>query len=100
MLSKLGIGGRLFLAFAVIMGLSLISGLVGWVELRQVAGTQVAITRGAMPAATEAQAVAETSARLIAASPLLTGAATEADRQREAAALFARAEKCAACWLA
>ena len=93
MLSKLGIGGRLFLAFAVIMGLSLISGLVGWLELRQVAGTQVAITRSAMPAATEAQAVAETSARLIAASPLLTGAATEARRQREAASLFAQAEE-------
>ena len=32
----LGIGGRLFLAFAGIMGLSLISGLAGWLELREV----------------------------------------------------------------
>ena len=90
MLAKLGIGGRLFLAFAGIMGLSLISGLVGWIELRKIAGTQTTITRSAMPAATEARGVAEASARLIASSPQLTGATTEARRRSEATAPLRR----------
>ena len=85
MFRKLGIGGRLFLAFAGIMGLSLISGLVGWLELREVAGTQAFITRSAMPAATEARGVAETSARLIARSPRLIEAASDEERQAQAA---------------
>jgi two-component system sensor histidine kinase TorS len=91
MFRKLGIGGRLFLAFAGIMGLSLISGLVGWLELREVAGTQAFITRSAMPAATEARGVAETSARLIARSPRLIEAASDVERQVQAAILFAEA---------
>ena len=93
MFGKPGIGGRLFLAFAGITALSLISGLVGWVELRRVAETQALITRTAMPAATEAQGIAEVSARLIARAPLLTGATSEATRQREAAVLFAGADE-------
>ncbi len=92
MFRKLGIGGRLFLAFAGIMGLSLISGLVGWLELREVAGTQAFITRSAMPAATEARGVAETSARLIARSPRLIEAASDEERQAQAAILFAEAK--------
>ena len=88
---KLGIGGRLFLAFAGIMGLSLISGLVGWLELREVAGTQAFITRSAMPAATEARGVAEASARLIARSPRLIEAASDEERQAQAAILFSEA---------
>lgn len=91
--NRLGIGGRLFLAFAAIMALSLVSASVGWLELREVAGTQSTITRSAMPAATEARAVAEASARLIASAPLLTGAASEARREAEATALFAEADK-------
>ena len=91
--NRLGIGGRLFLAFAAIMALSLVSASVGWLELREVASKQATITRNAMPAATEARAVAEASARLIAAAPLLTGASSEARREAEASALFAEADK-------
>ncbi len=90
---KLGLGGRLFLAFAGIMALSLISGVVGWLELRQVAATQQTITGAAMPAAVDARKIAEVSARLIARSPLLTEAASETQRQREARGLFAQAEE-------
>ncbi|RMF85518.1 MAG: TMAO reductase system sensor histidine kinase/response regulator TorS [Planctomycetota bacterium] len=90
---KLGLGGRLFLAFAGIMALSLISGVVGWLELRQVAATQQTITGAAMPAAVDARRIAEVSARLIARSPLLTEATSEAQRQREARGLFAQAEE-------
>jgi two-component system sensor histidine kinase TorS len=74
------------------MGLSLISGLVGWLELREVAGTQAFITRSAMPAAIEARGVAETSARLIARSPRLIEAASDEERQAQAAILFAEAK--------
>ncbi len=92
MFRRLGIGGRLFLAFAGIMVLSLISGLVGWLELRDVAGLQAGITESALPVATEARGIAEASARLTAASPRLTEAASEQERESQAARLFAEAE--------
>ena len=67
--NRLGIGGRLFLAFAAIMG-SLpglgVGRLAGVARRGRNAST---ITRTAMPAATEARAVAEASARLIASAP-------------------------------
>jgi two-component system, OmpR family, sensor histidine kinase TorS len=90
--SKLGIGGRLIAAFAGIIALSVISGTVGWLGLRDVARTQATVTGSAMPAALQAREIAEASARLIAASPLLTNATTEAQRGEEAAALFAGAD--------
>jgi two-component system sensor histidine kinase TorS len=46
-----------------------------------------------MPAALQAREIAEASARLIAASPLLTNATTDAQRSGEAAALFAGADE-------
>ncbi|HUE46975.1 MAG TPA: hypothetical protein VMO81_12040, partial [Aestuariivirgaceae bacterium] len=76
--SKLGIGGRLIAAFAGIIALSVISGTVGWLGLRDVARTQATVTGSAMPAALQAREIAEASARLIAAAPLLTNATTEA----------------------
>ena len=93
MFRKLGIGGRLFAAFAVIAGLSLISGVAGWLEIRQVADSQETITEKVLPVAIEAQLVAEVSARLVAGSPLLTGAATEHKRKAEATALFLQADE-------
>jgi two-component system, OmpR family, sensor histidine kinase TorS len=90
--SKLGIGGRLIAAFAGIIALSVISGTVGWLGLRDVARTQATVTGSAMPAALQAREIAEASARLIAASPLLTNATTEAQRSDEAAALFTGAD--------
>ena len=93
MFRKPGIGGRLFAAFAVIAGLSLISGVAGWLEIRQVADSQKTITEKVLPVAIEAQLVAEVSARLVAGSPLLTGARTEAIRKAEASALFLQADE-------
>jgi two-component system, OmpR family, sensor histidine kinase TorS len=90
--SKLGIGGRLIAAFAGIIALSVISGTVGWLGLRDVARSQATVTGSAMPAALQAREIAEASARLIAAAPLLTNATTEAQRSEEAAALFAGAD--------
>jgi two-component system, OmpR family, sensor histidine kinase TorS len=90
--SKLGIGGRLIAAFAGIIALSVISGTVGWLGLRDVARTQATVTDSAMPAALQAREIAEASARLIAAAPLLTNATTEAQRREEAVALFAGAD--------
>ncbi len=87
----LGIGGRLFLAFLCIMALSIVSSVVGWRELRRVAVTQTTIVEQAMPAAIEAREVAEVTAQLVAASPLLTGAPSEELRDREAQTLFAQA---------
>jgi hypothetical protein len=90
--SRLGIGGRLVSAFAGIIALSAVSGTVGWLDLRDVASTQTTVTERAMPAALQAREIAEASARLIAASPLLTNATTEDQRRKEASALFAGAQ--------
>jgi two-component system, OmpR family, sensor histidine kinase TorS len=90
---NIGIGGRLITAFAGIILLSVISGTVGWLGLRDVARTQATVTDSAMPAALQAREIAEASARLIAASPLLTNATSEAERRREADALFAEAQE-------
>ena len=89
---KLGIGTRLFLAFAGITALSLASGGVGWWILDNVSTAQTTIVKRAMPAVVDARRAAEISARIIARSPLLTNAATQAERLAEAEALFGQAE--------
>ncbi len=88
---RLGIGARLFLAFAAIAGLSSASALVGWLALRDVASSQAIVLTRAMPAAASAQAVAELSARLLAVGPLLNNARSEAERQQSIAQLNSEA---------
>ena len=90
---KLGIATRLFLAFAAIAALSLASGGVGWWILNDVESAQSTIVERAMPAVTGAHLAAEISGRIIARSPRLTNAATQAEREIQAATLFQLAER-------
>ena len=92
-LMKLGIATRLFLAFAGIAALSLASGGVGWWILEDVETAQTTIVERAMPAVSDARLAAEIAGRIVARSPRLTNAATEAERGAEAAALFRLAER-------
>ena len=90
---KLGIATRLFLAFAAIAALSLASGGVGWWILNDVETAQTTIVERAMPAVSDARLAAEIAGRIVARSPRLTNAATESERETEAAALFELAER-------
>ena len=90
---KFGIATRLFLAFAGIAALSLASGGVGWWIIDDVENAQTTIVERAMPAVADARLVAEIAGRIVARSPRLTNAATETERETEAAALFALAER-------
>jgi len=87
MRSSLGIGGRLYLAFIAIALVSLSSGLVAWLALRDVAETQATVTGEALPAASAAQSLAEASANLLARAPQLLNAASEEERRLHRAAL-------------
>lgn len=71
MLRRLGIGGRLFVAFLCISSLSLSSGIASWVILRNIAAAQTAVNAQALPAVAATQRTAELSARLIATAPAL-----------------------------
>jgi two-component system sensor histidine kinase TorS len=88
--AKWGIAARLFLAFAGIAMLSLVSGGIGWVILRNIEGAQQTIVQRALPAVADAREIAELSARIIARGPLLTNARSQRARQLEAEALAAR----------
>ena len=90
---KFGIATRLFLAFAGIAALSLASGGVGWWILDDVETAQTTIVERAMPAVSDARLAAEIAGRIVARSPRLTNAATETERETEAAALFRLAER-------
>ena len=90
---KFGIATRLFLAFAGIAALSLASGGVGWWILNDVEIAQTTIVERAMPAVADARLAAEIAGRIVARSPRLTNAATEAERETEAAALLELAER-------
>jgi len=88
---RLGIAGRLLLAVSGIAMLSLASGGVGWLILRNIEGTQSTIVDRALPAAADAEAIARLSAQIIARGSLLTSATSQETRQAEAAALSRRA---------
>lgn len=87
MARRIGIGGRLFLAFAAIALLSLGAGVIAWLALKDVAATQATVSARALPAAASAQDLAKASALLLANGPRLTAARDEAERARNRAAL-------------
>ena len=93
MLSNLGIGARLFLAFLGITALSLLPGVAGWLILREISHAQTRLNTEALPAVVAAQRTAETSARLVAAAPALTLAHDEASRAKQEAELFSLADE-------
>jgi len=81
MVGKLGIGGRLFLAFLAIAALSSISGLIGWFGLRDVASTQSALIERAIPGVAAAHGVAVSSIKLATAMSDLIAAEDDHTRQ-------------------
>ena len=85
MLSRFGIGARLFIAFLGIAALSLSSGIAGWWILRDVSQAQLRITREALPAVAAAQATGDATRRLLTAGQNLAAAGDEATRARHAA---------------
>lgn len=89
MLSRFGIGARLFIAFLGIAALSLSSGIAGWWILRDVSQAQLRLTREALPAVAAAQATVDATRRLLAAGQNLAAARDEATRERHAAEITA-----------
>ena len=87
MFRRLGIGGRLFLAFLCITGLSLSSGVASWLILRHIAAAQAVVNTKALPAIAETQHIAELSARLVAAAPALAAVRSPAELSAEQAEL-------------
>ena len=85
---KAGLGSRLLLAFLAIAGLPSLAGLLGWVELRDVAQTQSAIVERTIPAVAEVRAIAEESARIVSLAPELAEVSTQAGRRARAAYLM------------
>ncbi|WP_282606378.1 TMAO reductase system sensor histidine kinase/response regulator TorS [Pelagibius sp. Alg239-R121] len=85
---KAGLGSRLLLAFLAIAGLPSLAGLLGWVELRDVAQTQSIIVERTIPAVAEVRAIAEESARIVSLAPELAEVSTQAGRQARAAYLM------------
>ncbi len=80
MFSRIGIGARLLAAFLGIAGLSLSSGIAGWIIFREVSQAQSLITQEALPAVAATQHIAEATARLVAAAPRWNSAADESTR--------------------
>ncbi len=87
----MGIAGRLVLAFSGIAAVSVATGFVGWLILRDVSDAQSTIVDHAMPALDEVRAASEASARLVARVPALTNATTQDQRRLEETALLSQA---------
>lgn len=87
MVRRFGIGGRLFLAFLCITGLSLTSGIVSWLILRNIADAQAVVNAQALPAVAATQRTAELSAKLIATAPVLAAVRSRDELQAEQAKL-------------
>ncbi|KIC20099.1 TMAO reductase system sensor histidine kinase/response regulator TorS [Leisingera sp. ANG-Vp] len=84
MLGKLGLGGKLSLAFIVIAGLPTLAGILGLVELRVLARRQAEVISQTIPAIAEVRGMAEESTRIIAIAPELAAVTTQSDRQNRA----------------
>ena len=93
MLHRFGIGGRLFLAFLCITGLSLTSGIVSWLILRNIADAQAVVNAQALPAVAATQRTAELSAKLIATAPALAAVRSRDELQAEQTKLTALSQE-------
>ncbi|MEE9590864.1 MAG: TMAO reductase system sensor histidine kinase/response regulator TorS [Hyphomicrobiaceae bacterium] len=91
MFSRIGIAGRLFLAFVCIAALSLVTGGLGWFILRNVETAQNTIVERAMPAVAHAREIAEVANQIIVRAPLLTNARSHVAREETASTLFRQA---------
>lgn len=85
---RLGIGGKLLLAFGGISMLTVASALVGWFAFERAGRVQNTVVNETVPFLNQALSLAETAHRIIALSPSLTEAETEPRRVLEATELF------------
>ena len=84
MLGKLGLGGKLSLAFIVIAGLPALAGILGLVELRTLARRQAEVISQTIPAIAEVRGMAEESTRIIAIAPELAAVTSQSERKNRA----------------
>ncbi|UWQ45276.1 TMAO reductase system sensor histidine kinase/response regulator TorS [Leisingera aquaemixtae] len=84
MFRKLGLGGKLSLAFIVIAGLPTLAGILGLVELRTLAHRQADVISQTIPAIAEVRGMAEESTRIIAIAPELAAVSSQAERENRA----------------
>lgn len=93
MVHRIGIAGRLFVAFACIAALSLASAGVGWWILSGVKEAQTTVVERAVPAVADARRVAEISSQIIARAPLLTSTTSQSAREVEAGILLQQVDR-------
>ena len=77
LIEKIGIGGKLFLAFGLTLTLIAAAAIFGWFGFGQVAIKQRDVINRAIPAMREAQQLAEISASMNAMTPALASTTSE-----------------------
>ncbi len=90
---RLGIGGKLLIAFGGISMLTVISALVGWIAFERAGRVQDIVVNETVPFLNQALSLAEISHRIIALSPSLTEATSESRRALEATEIFKQVRK-------
>ena len=88
---KSSLGGRLLLAIVLIAGFPAATGVLGWLELREVAENQSRVVTEAIPAISEVRGVAEETSRVVAMAPELAAVTDEAQRSARSAYLYDQA---------
>ncbi len=88
---KSSLGGRLLLAIVLIAGFPAATGVMGWLELRDVAENQSRVVTEAIPAISEVRGVAEETSRVVAMAPELAAVTDEAQRSARSAYLYDQA---------
>ncbi len=82
LLSRVGMGARLFIAFLAITLVSLSSGVASWFILSEISDAQRRMNVEALPAVAAATRTADATARLVATSSALDTAADESSRAK------------------
>ncbi|WP_323716358.1 ATP-binding protein [Paracoccus aminovorans] len=81
-------GWQLLLAFVVIAGAPGIMGVLGWLELRELASRQSRLINETIPIIAEVRGFAEESSRVVAMAPDLAAVTSDAVRRERAGFLF------------
>jgi methyl-accepting chemotaxis protein len=92
-LFRLGLRGKLFLAFGAVAALTVIAAGVGWMTSAAIEARLVQITRRHLPTLSAAMQAAEESAGIVAGAPQLDSAPDQAERQRRFAGLTGRGRR-------
>ena len=90
--SRVSLGRMLLMAFLVIAGLPTVTGILGWIELQEVARNQTNVIKETIPAISEVRGFTEESSRIVAVAPELAAVTIEGARRERAAYLFAQVD--------